>query len=826
MAAPALLLQKSYGLGREALEKKFDVNTLATQDENEPGPKQLTRLIEDRIRGGIERNRRDFLLFKSMDWAYDTPFYQVAYTQLRHALDSKQSDAAVTKTVNTWGLSHLLPTLYNNDGSVCKDCDGKEKKGLNLPVFFNIFIPIAMAYVTIRWAKLFNDRNVHPHFKYEPAQYSMSDRIRCELLTQQVQKQSSWFDYPADTKQTILQTLKYGYCINFPREAWFEEKQMDSAGVKRTIRQGVRFDITHPSRTFYDPYHRLSSLNSNSGCEYVGNWEIARYQELHGNKLFWNRDRISFGSTGGPLGLFDGPLGEDFFKLVSPCTMAFPSAGGAGVSDLDRQGEIHRFYTNANNKDSATLKTNYFQRLVPKDYKLGDYDEPVWMRFIVASDSTVLWSEPLAYDVFPTYGYDPDFNLSRFRSLTLEVMPFQDHIGNLMSHWILAVKQNLTNPIFVDSSKIPEEYMKELRNLGMKQFSGNMFIPFSSEEQQKFFDDKGSAIYQPVIARHNTAEIANCIMGVLSMLDRTMQLSPQEVGQAASHEQTAEESRIIASNTSTRVSFTGSGIDAGDYAKKKLLHDANQAYADDQINAGISTSYDVDSPEFKAVAKELGLEIDKETREYARGNPNGTIKLKAPKTAMQLEDFASTRDKSERIDNAGVAAAMSQVFQAVAGSEALVQSIGARQLVDLLNQIIVVAGLPKEFRLQGKDIDMSAGSQEQAAQMQQMMAGFAEQVKQLVDQKQQETVQIATQASQQMVSQAINAVGTELQKVNQAIVQSAQVDQTQDEAIAQISAAMQKLGEATGQLAMKVQQTQPPPPIITPESQPPEFATA
>jgi len=817
MAVPALLLQKDYGLGPKDLEKKFDVTNLATQDESEPGPKQLTRLIEDRIRGGIERNRRDYLLFKSMDWAYDTPFYQVAYTQLRHALDSKQSDKQVMDTVNLWGLSHLLPTIYDSSGKACCGSDGKEKKGLNLPVFFNIFVPIAMAYVTIRWAKLFNDRNLHPHFKYEPAQYTMSDRIRCEILTQQVQKQSSWFDYPADTKQTILQTLKYGYCINFPREAWFTEQQIGQDKKKKIIRQGVRFDITHPSRTFFDPYHRLSSLNSNSGCEFVGNWEVSRYSELNGNKLFWNRDRITLGSSGGPLGLFTGPLGEDFFKLVSPCTMSFPTVSGSGTGDNDRLTELQRYYSSENNKDSATLKTNFFQRLVPKDYGLGPYDEPIWMRFIAASDSTILWAEPLAYDVFPTYGYDPDFNLSRFRSLTLEVMPFQDHIGNLMSHWILAVKQNLTNPIFVDSSKIPKEYMDELRNLGLKQFSGNMFIPFSSEEQQKFFDDKGAAIYQPVISRHNTAEIANCIMGVLSMLDRTMQLSPQEVGQAASHEQTAEESRIIASNTSTRVAFTGAGIDAGDYAKKKLLHDANQAYADEEINVGISTSYDIDSPEFKAVAEELGLEINKGTHEFARGNPNGTINVKAPRTAMQLEDFASTRDKADRIDSAGVAAAMAQIFQAVAGSEQLVMSIGSKQLVDLLNQIIVVAGLPKEFRLQGKEIDVNAGAQEQAAQVQKLMAGFAEQVKQLVDQKQQETIQASTQASQQMVQQAIGAVAAELQKVNQALVQSAQTNQTQDQAIAQLSQAMGKLGEATGQLAQKVQQPQP---IMSPAMSP------
>lgn len=804
MPVPINRLTTKHKLDPDSLKVAFDADSI----EKRPKVKKLYEEIRDSVRGGIDRNRKDYRLYRAMDMAYDQPFYQISYTQLRGLLSEGGDEKKVMSLVQSWGLTHLLPVVMEN-GKECCGLDGKPKRALNLPVFFNIFVPVVMAYITIRWAKLFNDRNLVPFFKYEPVQFTKENRLRCEVVTQAVQRMSAWFDYPADSKQTILQTLLYGFCINFPREAWFVEKQEDEAGKEQIIREGLRFNMPHPSRVYYDLYHRLSSLNSNSGCCYAGYWELCRYSDINDNPLYWNKGKISFGATS----WFDMGVRE-FLTEVFPCGMSFPtitSDGAGGVGSLDRESEAG--YYNTGNGNAATLVTQDFRRIIPADYGLGTYKFPVWFRFVFASDSAVIWAEPLAFDRFPTYAYDADFNRSRFRSLALEVLPFQDHISNFLTNWISAVKENLGTPIFFDKEMVPVEYMTALENRGHKSLDGRVYIPYSATQNYRFKADQREAFHTPQLTHHNTAELAQLISGVLNMLDRIMQLSPQEIGQAASHEQTAEESRLIASNTSTRVTFTGSFIDDGDYAKKVMLYDAMMAYADDEITVGISSAFAATEEEFKKLITSVGLTIADETT-YDPQNPEAMPRIKAKKSHLRIEAFVSTRDGANRINNPAIADAMSKIFLAVSGNPVLIQSIGAVQLVELLNQIIVAAGLPKEFRLRGKAVDTTAPPEEQAKELQTTLTEFAAKVKESIDASQQQTLQAAGQQTQAIVEQAMQGVVEQVAPVAQAIgplaegVASAnQENQVQAVQIQELGAAVAKLNEV-----ISAAMTPPPPP--------------
>lgn len=797
MAVPIQRLIDEHKLDPKSLKRYFDADMLAAEG-NEHKTKKLVNNISSIIREGIHRNRQDYRLYKAMDWAYDSPFYQVSYTQLRGLIDGKADDKKVIEAVNNWGLTHLLPVVMEN-GKECCNQDGTKKRAVNIPVFFNIFVPIVMAYIGIRWAKLFNDRNLNPLFKYEPVQWTKENRLRCEVVTQVIQKMSTWFDYKADTKQTILQTLIYGFCINFPRESWFPEYQEDEKGEKVIIREGLRFNIPHPSRTYYDLYHRLSSLNSNSGCAYAGYWELCRYGEIYDSDIYWNKKKITFGAM---TSWFD--LGRsDFLEQVFPCNMSFPNRTG-GFNSLDRQDEAANYYSQGD-FNASTLVTQHFQRIVPKDHGLGSYEYPVWFRFVFANDTTVIWAEPLAFDVFPTYAYDADFNRSKFRSLALEILPFQDHVSNLLTNWISATKENLQNPIFYDAEKIPVEAMTKLENLGYKLYGSRVYVPYNSTVNYKTRTDQREAFHVPQLTHHQTGELSNLISGVLNMLDRIMQLSPQEIGQAAPHEQTAEETRVIAGNTSTRVTFTGSFIDDGDYAKKKMLYDATMAYADDEITVGITSAWAKTEDEFKKLMTKVGLTISDDST-YDPQNPDAMHTVTAKKSAMKLECFASTRDGANRIDNPAIADAMSKIFSAVAGNPLIIQSIGAQQLIELLNQIIQTSGLPKEFKLRGTDIKPEASPEEQTQQVQQMMTQFAEQVKQLMAQTQQETLAAAGQQTQQIVGEAAQAItqqtAAQLQPIGQIVQETAQATQANSQQIAALGQAFEALNQEIEQAKM------------------------
>jgi hypothetical protein len=818
MPVPLQRLAKQHKLNPKSLKAAFDADKIAAADKSDP-TRSLVDDIRDTIQNGIDRNRRDYRLFKALDWAYDSPFYQISYTQLKGLLSSNPDSKKVQEVVNEWGLTHLLPDVTDADGKACCGNDGKPLKGLNLPVFFNIFVPIVMAYVTIRWAKLFNDRNLVPLYKYEPVQFTKENRLRCEVVTQIVQRQSTWFGYGDDLRQSILQTLLYGFCINFPREAWYSEKQEDEKGEEVIVREGLRFNLPHPSRIYWDLYHRLSTLNNNSGCAYAGYWELVRYKDINSNPLYWNKDKIGIGAAS----WFDLKSDPMFLKEVFPCNMTFPDLsqgmGMGGTGPLDRETEAKLYETG--NYNNATLLTQDFRRIIPKDYGLGSYKYPIWMRFVFASDNAVVWAEPLAFDRLPTYTYDADFNRSRFRSLALEIVPFQDHVGNLLTNWISATKENLQAPIFYDKEKIPAETMQKLQNLGAKIYGSRVYIPFESTPNYRMKTDQREAFYAPQLTQHNTGQIASLIAGVLDMLDRIMQLSPQEIGQAATHEQTAEETKIIAENTSTRVTFTGSFIDGADYAKKVMIYDATMAYADDEITVGISSSFAATEEEFKKLMEQVGLTISDDTT-YNPEDPNAMISVTAKKSALQLETFASTRDAANRIDNPALADAMAKIFIAVASNEALITAVGPQQLVELLNQIIIAAGLPKEFRLRASMVNANASPQEQANQTGELLKGFAEQVKGAIDKSQSDTMKAAQQQTEQIVGQAIQSVVQQISPMAEAVAQNNQVNQVQQKQIDELGAAVGALNQVItavvqrGQMAPPAAPPAPPVPVGAP----------
>ena len=47
-------------------------------------------------------------------------------------------------------------------------------------------------------------------------------------------------------------------------------------------------------------------------------------------------------------------------------------------------------------RDKSIFVAEHFEKLVPRDWGLGDYDGPVWHRFTMAGDDTPIWIEPSA----------------------------------------------------------------------------------------------------------------------------------------------------------------------------------------------------------------------------------------------------------------------------------------------------------------------------------------------------------------------------------------------------------------------------------------------
>lgn len=640
------------------------------------GPKRLINLLRNRTQEGRLGNLRDYRIYAAIDMAYDVSLDQTTPTLLRNLVNKHVSYDETMKAVQSWGLTNC--NLF---------CDrqlpnGKVEKILNPPTFFHVLVPLVKSYVTIRLAKLFNDRNNTPLFKFEPLKDTAPNRVACEVITDITQAMTAQFGYASDLKGAILKMLLYSVCIQFPKEAWYHEAQENAKGEMVTVREGLRYVQPHPTRLFWDQMHGPNTFNTDSGCTYAGYWAIQRFSDLYDDKLLWNRDTVGIGKN-----WFENSLAGTYFTEVYPCVLRFPTV--QGVLENDR--ETTAYYSATSDLDKAVFVTEHFMKLVPKDFGMGDYTSPVWFRFKLAGDDTILWCEPLAYSPAVFFGYDYDNSRSRNPSMALEILPFQDHLGNVLSQILLTVKQNLANVIFFDKNVVNADNVRGLQNSGELMYRGLNFIEYDSFKNSRAGVNVGEAFKPVQLHFASTTELTNTISTIISILERLLVMSAQEIGGAAAHQQSAQEIRTISDNTSSRVAYTGSFVDEAIDAEKKQLYEASMAYMDRDYVSMVSS----DIPNLDKVLDKLGMvSVDE-----APGRRQVTGSL----DNLVLEGFSSQRDGPDRGSDTQTATTLMQTVQAVAGNQMLAQAVGVPAILQLLSQAARLGGAPRDFELRATE---------------------------------------------------------------------------------------------------------------------------
>lgn len=733
----------------KSLKAKFDAKNI------KPGGKieELVKLTAGRINDGLQGNFRDSKIWWAIDRAYDVNQRQVSYTLLSGFMDKRPSKTTdILKAAEDWGIDKLLTPLCNPDGTTKCGPDGSPIMKLDLPTFFTIYVPMVQSYHKMRVAKLFGDRDRDPLYPYEPLRLTMKDRLKTEIITARIQRQATDMGYRADERQSIHQAVLYGTCLNFPMEDWWTDKQLDSEGKERILREGIRNAIPHPARTFYDFGHRLSTLNSDTGVGWAGYWDIVRWGEMLSQRdYYWNLDTV--GVTYGKYNWLKSD-GWRIYQELFPCRFPFPNLNERqGAGEQDRLERSNYYLTE--DYDRGVVQGCIFQKLNPKEWDLYDYDYPVWHRFVMAAEDTCIWCSPLGYTPGIVYQYDHDQGRAFNSSLGLELMPWQDLMSNYLTQLLLSVKQNLTNVVFWNKDLLDDKYVELIANLGEKMYRSTNYIPFSRQEWSWQKQSERDVFHRVDMPRHNTQEILLAINTMLSIMERMLGYTPEEVGGRSSAEESATSANIRESHRGIRIGFTGGFIDEARHARKRQLYDGMMNYSDDEIFAEVAEMNDAKEAELK----EMGFEI-----EYPAKGDHTKAGVKGKKASLTLDGFATERDISNHTPDNQIAAAMIQTFQAIFSNPAMVEQIGIPQLIDLFNQMLYYAGMPKDFRLK-LDSHKKSPVQEQTEVIQGLQTQVAEAIKgvqaqaaesdaQIIQKTQQEMQQLA-QASAQMVDQKL-----------------------------------------------------------------------
>lgn len=676
-------LLKRHGVSSSNYRKIF----AADPAKYSPRIKSLVDLLSSRVKDGRNLNLKEWRAYHAIDLAYDVPFNQTTPTIVQNILSKHyEKPEQIIEELRAWGMTEddlFLRVENPNDGTMTRV--------LNPPIFFNIFIPIVKAYVGVRAANLFNERNTTPFTPYEPLKANERNQVLCEIVTDLENNVASLFGYPAVLRQAIQQMLRYGIMIAFPREEWYCEKQLaedpiSHGEIEVVVKEGLRYTIPHPIFMFYDLMYPLTSLNTDTGIEYCGYWHVVSYGQVLDNPKYWNRKKIFAGTN-----WFQNPSVGNLFTEIFPCTTKFPVTLTGTMTREDKAS-----YYSTSNRDEAVFITEVYCKLKPSDWDLGDYKYPVWHRFTLAGDDTVIWAEPCAYTPAWFMGYDYDENAAQTPSMALECIPWQDHLGNILSQMILTAKQNLTNVIFYDTNMVNADEIRKMVNLGERRYKSIQFIPYDSVKTRVQGLNAQQAFSPVQLTKNNIQELVQLIPTVLSIMERVLQVSAQEAGAQATHQQSKFELQQVGGSSSNRVFYIGSSIDEGIDAWKKQRYEASMAYRDASVSAQVSA----DIPNVLQLLEELGFKVSRTGKEK--------LLVRGGKSGLRLEGFARSAQGRPPATDREAGQIIFQLVQTIATRPEIYSAIGTKNILAILEFGAMLSGVPRGFKLREQQGDQNA----------------------------------------------------------------------------------------------------------------------
>ena len=636
-----------------------------------PAEQQLVNRWRSRVQGGRDFNLLHYKTFLAIDRALDSDFYQTTQTLiglLKDLADARNQESAV-EVVNTWGMPHLLESDIDE-----KTGKATGKKRLSLPVLSQVIVALARAYTQNRVARIVNERTSIPLFKYEPAFSTDEDRLYCEVITQAVDQLSRNFGYAHILAQAVQGAVSYGQQFAFISEEWFA-----SPGGK----EGLRYVLPHPNRTYYDTSYPTSTLNTETGVRYAGYWEVTTYGAMRTNANYWNRDRIRQSYKTMDMAL------NVYLQTTGACSMAhWPvAASGTFVSQLDREAHNEVNFLTQAQDEHPVFKSEHFELINPR----LDFDDPTmpdeyyWFRIVLASDDTPLYVACLPGRPVTVFQYEPNDTRVIQAGLTIQVLPYQDHATNLITQGILSIKQNLANLSLIDTDVVDrQEFTNKVINNNETLYRKQNFAFYSGRELANRGTTPEKVAYSVKYSELDPSGHLMMVQQLLSILERVVGISAQETGSVATHEQSAEEIRQIHSATSQRYEFVAANIDRAIEAWKSQLYTYWTANGRAEVLAMIS-------PELVEQAQATGFVLQ-------GTGPKGAL-IQAPKSRLRVESFVAQRDGPNRVSWSEIGSSMVQLLSVISASPDIMASTGGKY-IRLLNMAFEALGMPRGFRLE------------------------------------------------------------------------------------------------------------------------------
>lgn len=728
---------KAFGTSDERLKEIFTAvpypdSTEVTDEDREKRDedlkirKKFETLIQDRQMEHISFSLSNHRIYSAVDLAWDSvPITPATYPLMLYAQGKIDIGSCATQ----------LADLNCSEQFVVKD-ENKKVTGINLPKFTDVTVNLVRSFVTRRLAAQSNKYNsLYPYYKYESRGTSAVAKLRSDVMSQRADIMADQFDHRHHDVQVMRDMLLYATSVDFVRTGWECEKQwrkkplaeefVDPERIGKDVddfitREGIAFTNPHPSRIFWDNAYPLPSINTDTGCEYIGYWDVVRYREVALNTEYWNRDKLSYNSN--IVNLFS-TYAQYFSQYY--CTITPPSM----VSDPSGQNDLKSgvgLYAGTE-MDSSMIISYYNQKLVPKDHGLGEYPHPVWVRFIVSGDGTVIHAKvlPSTPAVAASYNCKDDRRLNL--SVAHELMAYQDHMTNLLSYLLLCLSTDNFKVVVVNTDPMTPEALKAFRAKakGANYYNEPLVLEVSISKMEGLGVNM-SKVVEMIETRNSAAidVIFKAMLQLLQMVERLMALSPQEQGQPAAREISATETNLIAGTTESVYGFISDSVDEMRAAKKRIIYESLICCGADEFRIPAIDRYS------RKVIEMAGFEVVDEESEMPN-DPTAPQRhtIIGTKSRLIHAYIFTTRDGAERSVNTQAANVLVQLL-GILQNPIIAQAVGKEKLFEIVNEIFRLSGAGIDLKLEVREGEDDAVGADANAQIQQVLEQITTQLEQ------------------------------------------------------------------------------------------------
>ncbi len=686
-----LKILEKYGCTQQRLRDIFTCDNMESPDWDIK--QKFESEIESRVYEGINWSASTSDPYMAVDLAWDSQTINKTTIPLLLYAQGKISMSQCGDKLSSLGCA---------DDFCERDETGSVKK-VNLMRLYETSMNLIRSYVTRRVAaQVARFNNLYPYFKYESRSTSLPAKLRGDALSQRIEIMVDQFGMRHNFSQYIRDLFMYGHSVVFPRERWTRDCQWRYARSEfgeteelenYVTREGIEFINPHPSRVFRDLSQPLPGINTDTGPQWLGYWDVVTYGSIRDNSEYYNLNDIGYEST--LFGVYQQY--QQFFSYYYPPTVLrwpTPQQTHGQFTPFQNERTSNTGLYSAEDSDKGVFLTNLFMKVNPRDRGIGNYPYDIWLRLVVASDSTVVYSEFMPSIPAVYGGLNENDSRVMNNSMAMEIMPYQDQLTNLLSQMLLNMKIGLTQIWAVDKDALDEE-VKDYIEQSMRAsdyYVNPKLLLYSGQKMGDLGLDAKNFVNVVQADMGNTVnQSLGAISQLLGIVERMLVLSPQEVGQPAPREISATEVQEMSTSVESIYSFVSEGIDEMRAGMKKMLYEHLVSCSTSEFDVPVKNRYSTN------VIREAGLEPSDE--QYDISDPMVRNVVGTPASLVH-EYLFSSRDGPERAINVKSAETLTALLGQILQIQPVVEAVGKRRLFELINEIFRKSGAGFDVKLE------------------------------------------------------------------------------------------------------------------------------